>query len=45
MLNLKQKINGNIIFKIIDDNNEEQIITLSIKEAMKILEKYSLLPD
>ncbi|WP_375315601.1 hypothetical protein [Spiroplasma endosymbiont of Tipula paludosa] len=44
-LNLKQKITGTITAKIIDDNNEEQTITLSIKEAMQILQKYSLLPD
>ncbi|WP_342262420.1 hypothetical protein [Spiroplasma endosymbiont of Dromius quadrimaculatus] len=44
-LNLKQKISGTISVKIIDNNNEEQIITLSIKEAMQILKKYSLLPD
>ncbi|WP_339023924.1 PQQ-binding-like beta-propeller repeat protein [Spiroplasma endosymbiont of Agriotes lineatus] len=45
ILNLKQKITGNITAKIIDDNNKEQIVTLSIKEAMQILQKYSLLPD
>ncbi len=45
ILNLKQKITGIITAKIINDNNEEKIITLSIKEAMKILQKYSLLPD
>ncbi|WP_342262498.1 MULTISPECIES: hypothetical protein [unclassified Spiroplasma] len=44
-LNLKQKISGTITTKIIDDNNEEQTITLSIKEAMQILQKYSLLPS
>ncbi|WP_339023992.1 hypothetical protein [Spiroplasma endosymbiont of Agriotes lineatus] len=44
-LNLKQKINGTISAKIIDDKNKEQIVTLSIKEAMQILQKYSLLPD
>ncbi|WP_425378957.1 hypothetical protein [Spiroplasma endosymbiont of Polydrusus pterygomalis] len=45
ILNLKQKITGIINAKIIDDNNEEQIVTLSIKETMQILQKYSLLPD
>ncbi|WP_339025293.1 PQQ-binding-like beta-propeller repeat protein [Spiroplasma endosymbiont of Agriotes lineatus] len=44
-LNLKQKINGTISAKIIDDNNKEQIITLSITEVMQILQKYSLLPN
>ncbi|WP_342263604.1 hypothetical protein [Spiroplasma endosymbiont of Clivina fossor] len=43
ILNLKQKITGNITAKIIDDNNKEQIITLSITEVMQILQKYSLL--
>jgi hypothetical protein len=43
-LNLQQKITGNITVKIID-NNEEQTIILSIKEAMQILQKYNLLPD
>ncbi|WP_339024854.1 PQQ-binding-like beta-propeller repeat protein [Spiroplasma endosymbiont of Agriotes lineatus] len=33
-LYLKQKINGTITAKIIDDNNKEQTITLSITEAM-----------
>ncbi|WP_215826885.1 PQQ-binding-like beta-propeller repeat protein [Spiroplasma endosymbiont of 'Nebria riversi'] len=45
ILNLKQKITGNITAKIIDDNNKEQIVTLSIIEAMQILQKYSLLPN
>ncbi|WP_339024421.1 hypothetical protein [Spiroplasma endosymbiont of Agriotes lineatus] len=36
-LDLKQKINGIITAKIIDDNNKEQTITLSITEAMQIL--------
>ncbi|WP_342264135.1 hypothetical protein [Spiroplasma endosymbiont of Clivina fossor] len=45
ILNLKQKITGNITAKIIDDNNKEQIITLSITEVMQILQKYSLLPN
>ena len=44
-LNLKQQISGTITTKIIDDNNKEQIVILSIKEAMQILQKYSLLPD
>ncbi|WP_339024006.1 PQQ-binding-like beta-propeller repeat protein [Spiroplasma endosymbiont of Agriotes lineatus] len=44
-LNLKQKINGTITAKIIDDNNEGQTITLPIKETMQILQKYSLLPN
>ncbi|WP_339024875.1 hypothetical protein [Spiroplasma endosymbiont of Agriotes lineatus] len=44
-LDLKQKINGTITAKIIDDNNEEQTITLSITEAMQILKKYRLLPS
>ncbi|WP_339024275.1 PQQ-binding-like beta-propeller repeat protein [Spiroplasma endosymbiont of Agriotes lineatus] len=44
-LNLKQKINGTITAKIIDDNNEEQTITLPIKETMQILQKYRLLPN
>ncbi|WP_338954873.1 hypothetical protein [Spiroplasma endosymbiont of Polydrusus cervinus] len=45
ILNLKQKITGTITAKIINDNNEEQIVTLSIKEAMQILQKYNLLPN
>ncbi|WP_346350317.1 hypothetical protein [Spiroplasma endosymbiont of Calodromius spilotus] len=45
ILNLKQKITGNITAKIIDDNNKEQIVTLSITEVMQILQKYSLLPN
>ncbi|WP_342264837.1 PQQ-binding-like beta-propeller repeat protein [Spiroplasma endosymbiont of Clivina fossor] len=45
ILNLKQKITGNITAKIIDDNNKEQIITLSITKVMQILQKYSLLPN
>ncbi|WP_338954697.1 hypothetical protein [Spiroplasma endosymbiont of Polydrusus cervinus] len=44
-LNSKQKITGTINAKIIDGNNKEQIVILSIKEAMQILKKYSLLPD
>ncbi|WP_339024195.1 hypothetical protein [Spiroplasma endosymbiont of Agriotes lineatus] len=44
-LNLKQKINGTITAKIIDDNNGEQTITLLIKETMQILQKHSLLPN
>ncbi|WP_246534691.1 hypothetical protein [Spiroplasma endosymbiont of 'Nebria riversi'] len=45
ILNLKQKITGNITAKIIDDNNKEQIVTLSITEVMQILKKYILLPN
>ncbi|WP_346350248.1 hypothetical protein [Spiroplasma endosymbiont of Calodromius spilotus] len=45
ILNLKQKITGNITAKIIDDNNKEQVVTLSITEVMQILQKYSLLPN
>ncbi|WP_215825679.1 hypothetical protein [Spiroplasma endosymbiont of 'Nebria riversi'] len=45
ILNLKQKITGNITAKIIDYNNKEQIVTLSITEVMQILQKYSLLPN
>ncbi|WP_339024931.1 hypothetical protein [Spiroplasma endosymbiont of Agriotes lineatus] len=45
ILNLKQKITGNITAKIIDDNNKEQIVTLPITEVMQILQKYSLLPN
>ncbi|WP_338956457.1 hypothetical protein [Spiroplasma endosymbiont of Polydrusus cervinus] len=45
ILNLKQKITGTITAKIINDNNEEQIVTLSIKEALQILQKYNLLPN
>ncbi|WP_338954531.1 hypothetical protein [Spiroplasma endosymbiont of Polydrusus cervinus] len=45
-INLKQKIIGTINVEIINGgDNKEQIVTLSIKEAMQILQKYSLLPD
>ncbi|WP_425378474.1 hypothetical protein [Spiroplasma endosymbiont of Polydrusus pterygomalis] len=45
-INLKQKIIGTINVEIINgSDNKEQIVTLSIKEAMQILQKYSLLPD
>lgn len=45
MLNLKQNITGAITAKIVNSYNEEKIITLSIKEAMQILQNYNLLPD
>ncbi|WP_339024351.1 ETX/MTX2 family pore-forming toxin [Spiroplasma endosymbiont of Agriotes lineatus] len=44
-LDLKQKISGTITAKIIDNFNKEQIVTLPIKETMKILQKYNLLPN
>jgi len=45
MLNLKQDIMGTISTKIVSSYNEEKIITLSIKEAMQILQNYNLLPN
>ncbi|WP_215825913.1 hypothetical protein [Spiroplasma endosymbiont of 'Nebria riversi'] len=45
ILNLKQKITGNITAKIIDDNNKEQIVILSITEVMQILQNHGLLPN
>lgn len=45
MLNLKQNIMGIITAKIVNSSNEEKIVTLSIKEAMQILQKYVLLPN
>lgn len=45
MLNLKQNIMRIISDKIVNSSNKEKIITLSIKEAMKILQNYNLLPN
>ncbi len=42
-LDLKQKINGTISAKIIDDNNEEQTITLSITEGNANITKISFI--
>ncbi|WP_339024482.1 ETX/MTX2 family pore-forming toxin [Spiroplasma endosymbiont of Agriotes lineatus] len=42
-LDLKQKINGIITAKIIDDNNEEQTITLSITEGNANITKISFI--
>lgn len=44
-LNLKQDINGVINATVITSNNEERIITLSIKEIMQKLQQYNLLPQ
>lgn len=43
-LNLKQKIKGTLIAKIIGTYNE-QTVQITIKEAMQILKKYSLFPN
>ncbi|WP_374696659.1 hypothetical protein [Spiroplasma endosymbiont of Polydrusus formosus] len=42
-INLKQKITETITAKIIIDYNEKQIITLSIKKAVQILQKYKFI--
>ncbi|WP_342262456.1 MULTISPECIES: PQQ-binding-like beta-propeller repeat protein [unclassified Spiroplasma] len=44
-LNLKQKINGNITATVINVGGENKNFTISIKEAMQILQEHSLLPD
>ncbi|WP_215826412.1 outer membrane protein assembly factor BamB family protein [Spiroplasma endosymbiont of 'Nebria riversi'] len=43
ILNLKQKITRNITAEIIDDNNKEQIVILSITEVMQILQNHSFI--
>ncbi|WP_338955160.1 hypothetical protein [Spiroplasma endosymbiont of Polydrusus cervinus] len=45
ILNLKQKVMGTVTAKIVSSSNEEQMVTFSIKEAIQILQNYSLLPD